>query len=494
MKQIIINCTGREARVAMLEGGRLVELYIERPEGRRIVGNIYKGRVENVLPGMQAAFIDIGMEKNAYLYVADCLPPETEPEEGKRPSINELITQGQEIIVQVSKEAFGTKGAKVTTQLSLPGRYIVYLPNVTYIGVSRRIRKEKERERLRRMAREILGPNEGIIIRTMAEGMSRAELEADVSFLRACWEQVWSEKKHVRPPALVYQDLDLVSRVVRDFVDEEVEEIMIDSRPRYAEVRALLARYRPEWEQKIRLYTGAEEIFSYYGLDGEIERALRRKVWLKSGGYLVIDQTEAMTVFDVNTGKYTGSHTLEETVLKTNLEACREIVRQLRLRNIGGIIIIDFIDMEEEENRLQVLECMEGELRKDKTKTQVLGFTRLGLLELTRKKERQNLADILLRVCPCCEGTGRIAAEETLASALERELASFSHDDRVEAVLLEVHPHIARVFVERDYIEELRNSTSIALYIAENSALDQQRYRILFAGSEAEARRRLQKQ
>lgn len=491
LRKIIVNATGREARVAVLEGGRLVELYIERPEDRRIVGNIYKGKVENVLPGMQAAFIDIGMDKNAFLYVDDCLLHDMERTKKKKPSINELITKGQEVMVQVSKEAFGTKGARVTMQLSLPGRYIVYLPNEPYIGVSRRIQSEKERERLRETVSGILGPNEGVILRTLAEGVSCAELAADILFLRARFEQAQAEKKEARPPKLMYEDLDLVSRVVRDFVGEDTEEVMIDSRPRHTELRSLLGRSQPELAEKITLYTGREDIFAHYDLDGEIERALRRKVWLKSGGYLVIDQTEALTVFDVNTGKFTGSHDLEQTVVKTNLEACREIVRQLRLRNIGGIIIIDFIDMGEEKNRDRVRECMEVELRKDKTKTHLLGFTRLGLLEMTRKKERHNLSDVLLRTCPCCEGKGRILAEETLLGILERELLGYSRDDRIEAVLVEMHPHIIRYFVERSYVDELTERTGLSVYIKENPAVDQRHYQIVYTGSDEEIRKRI---
>lgn len=493
MKKIIVNAMGREARVAVLESGRLVELYIERPEESRIVGNIYKGRVENVLPGMQAAFVDIGMDKNAFLYVDDCLPPDIEKTKKRKPSINELITKGQEITVQVSKEAFGTKGARVTTQVSLPGRYIVYLPNVSYIGVSRRIQQEKERERLRSVVRGILKPEEGVILRTLAEGVTQKELAADILFLRARWEQVQNDKKHTRPPSLIYQDLDLVSRVVRDFVSEDIEEVIIDSRLRYAEVCSLLGRYQPELEEKIQLYTGREEIFAHYDLDGEIERALRRKVWLKSGGYLIIDQTEAMTVFDVNTGKFTGTHDLEETVVKTNLEACCEIARQLRLRNVGGIIIIDFIDMAKQEHRVQVHKCMEAELRKDKTKTHLLGFTQLGLLEMTRKKERHNLSDMLQRTCPCCEGKGRILAEETLLGILERELIAYSQDDRISAVLVEMHPHTVRYFNEHGYLNELEDSTGFVVYLKENPMMNEQRYQITFMGSEEEVQARVQR-
>ncbi|CEH28249.1 Rne/Rng family ribonuclease [Aneurinibacillus migulanus] len=490
MRKIIVNAIGREERVAVLEGGRLVELYIERPEEHRIVGNIYKGKVENVLPGMQAAFIDIGMDKNAFLYVDDCLPPTIDKTKKKTPAINELITKGQQLTVQVSKEAFGTKGARVTTQVSLPGRYVVYLPDVSYIGVSRRIQREKERERLRSIIRDILRPEEGVILRTLAAGVTQAELEADILFLRARWEQVQTDKRDARPPSLMYEDISLVSRVVRDFVSDDVEEVIIDSRPRYAEVRTLLGRYQPQLEEKIRLYNGREDIFAHYDLDGEIERALRRKVWLKSGGYLVIDQTEALTVFDVNTGKFTGSHDLEETVVKTNLEACREIARQLRLRNVGGIIIIDFIDMAVEEHRNQIRDCMEVELRKDKTKTHLLGFTQLGLLEMTRKKERHNLADVLQRSCPCCEEKGRILAEETLLGMLERELIGYSRNDRADAVLVEVHPHVARYFLEHGYTGELKDSTGMDVRIKESTTLDEQHYRIAFIGSEEEVRAR----
>lgn len=479
MRRIVINCVGREARVAVLEQSRLMEYYLERPEVDRIVGNIYRGRVENVLPGMQAAFVDIGTGKNAFLYIDDCLPP---GEEGKRkPSINEVVTQGQEILVQVSKEPFGTKGARVTTQVSLPGRYGVFMPEVDYIGVSRRIQQERERTRLKNSAAEALKPGEGAIIRTLAEGASQEDLATDIAFLRARWQRACEEAKDRKPPALIHRDMDLISRVARDMLGEEVKELIIDSRPHYQEIRELLGHYRPSLIDRVKLYTGLEDLFVHYGVESEIEKALRRKVWLKSGGYLVIDQTEAMTVFDVNTGKFTGNHDLEETVVKTNVEACREIARQLRLRRIGGIIIIDFIDMKQEEHQARVLDAMSQELKKDRTKTHLLGFTKLGLLEMTRKKEHQALADTLLRPCPSCDGRGRILSEETLLGTLERELIAYCRDDRNEYAAVEIHPHLLTVF--EPYQDELEQACGLAVRWQPNEALDQQSYRIVQLGS-----------
>ncbi|BAU27004.1 RNAse G [Aneurinibacillus soli] len=478
MRRIVVNGVGRETRVAILEQKRLMEYYLERPEADRIVGNIYRGRVENVLPGMQAAFVDIGTGKNAFLYIDDCLSP---GEEGKhKPAINQVVTQGQEIVVQVSKESFGTKGARVTTQVSLPGRYGVFMPEVDYIGISRRIQQESERTRLRNIAAEALGPGEGTIIRTLAEGASREELAADIAFLRARWQRAWDEAKDRKSPVLVHRDMDLISRVARDMLSEEVEELVVDSRACYQEIRELLAHYRPSLTDRVKLYGEPEDLFVHYGVESEIEKALRRKVWLKNGGYLVIDQTEAMTVFDVNTGKFTGNHDLEETVVKTNVEACWEIARQLRLRRIGGIIIIDFIDMKQDEHRARVLDAMSQELRKDRTKTHLLGFTKLGLLEMTRKKEHQTLSDTLLRLCPSCDGRGRILSEETLLGALERELIAHGRDDRNESVTVEVHPHVLAFLAP--HRDELARASGLDVRCCPNELLDQQSYRITQLG------------
>ncbi|WP_051330749.1 Rne/Rng family ribonuclease [Aneurinibacillus terranovensis] len=493
MRKIIVNCAGRETRIAILEDGRLAELYIERPVDRRVVGNIYKGKVENVLPGMQAAFVDIGTDKNAFLYVDDCLPPGDISTEKKR-DIREVLTKGQEIFVQVSKEPVGTKGARVTTQLSLPGRFVVFMPNVRYVGVSRRIKNEKERERLRTIAFTTLGTEEGVIIRTLAEGVGKKEIEDDILFLRAQWQRAWETGKHKKPPAVIYQEIDLVSRVVRDMLSEEVDEFIIDSRSHYAEVRDLLSHDSRELKEKVRLYTGKEDIFSYYAVEGEMERALKRKVWLKHGGYLVIDQTEAMTVIDVNTGKYVGQSELGDTVVKTNLEACAEIARQLRLRDVGGIIIVDFIDMAKEEHRKSVQACMEAELRKDRTKTHLLGFTQLGLLEMTRKKVRQNLGEVLTRPCPTCGGTGRILSEASVIGRMERELREYSRGSHAEAVLLEAHPHILDHYKQnkKEPLRQLEKELGLAIYLKDNECMSEQHYRIAFTGTEEEVLRRAQ--
>jgi ribonuclease G len=486
-KQIMVSQDGRELRVAILEDGRTVEYYAERQVNPAcLVGNIYKGRVANVLPGMQAAFVDIGLEKNAFLYIDDALAGmQAGHSPDRKPKITELLREGQEIFVQVSKEPVGTKGARVTTQLTLAGRYLVLMPGSPYIGVSRRIENEEERERIRLIAERVRDPETGVIVRTAAEGVEEKLLEQDYQFLRGVYERMKKSAKAVRTPGVVYRDLDLLARSVRDFFTEDVEEYWIDDHEGYETVRELLGHTMPHLLERVHLYKGRENLFAAHRVEQELEKALRRKVWLKSGGYLVIDQTEALTAIDINTGKYIGSSSLEETVLKTNLEAAREIARQLRLRDIGGIIIVDFIDMRDPEHQEQVLAELKEQLKKDRTRAHILGLTQLGLLEMTRKKVRQALEEGMMRSCPYCEGKGKVFSEETMAARIERELADYVRGLEHEAVLVECHPQVAAQLIGPGghHLRRLEESFGTRVYIKGRESLHLAEHRILWAGT-----------
>jgi len=416
MKEIIIDVGKMQTTVALLEDKELTELYVEKNEHQSIVGNIYKGRVENVLPGMQAAFVNIGIDKNVFLYVKDAIPNAYfgEEEEGefsdkyKNANINDFLKVGQEIVVQVVKEPISTKGARVTTHITLPGRFIVLMPTVEYIGISRRIENEEERERLKVLADKYKPESMGIIIRTAAEGCSEEDIKEDINFLSMLWESIKVEQVQGPVPRVIHKDMDIVYRTVRDMFTNSIDKFIINNKEQYAQVVQIVTLISKDLVKRIEFFDKAYEIFEFYDIKSKISKVLTRKVWLKSGGYLVIDQTEALTVIDVNTGKFVGSIDLKDTVLKTNVEAAREIAKQLRLRDIGGIIIIDFIDMHEKQHEEVVLESLKNSLKKDRTKTNVLGITHLGLVEMTRKKVRQRIDNAFLSECPCCNGEGKI--------------------------------------------------------------------------------------
>ncbi|AFM01986.1 MULTISPECIES: Rne/Rng family ribonuclease [Desulfitobacterium] len=411
MKEIVLQGQAQRMRAAVLEDRELVEVHEEEGSVSRLVGNIYRGRVINVLPGMQAAFVDIGLEKNAFLYVGDAVPFQYEEDE-KLPLPHELrveqvLKPRQEMLVQITKEPVGSKGARITTNLTIPGRYAVLMPNTEYVGVSRKITEEEERERLREIAREACPEGKGIIVRTLAKGIEGKELADDFSELVALWERLEKKIPHVAIPGLVHQDVDLVSRAIRDWVDQEVKIITVNQPDVAVGMHnALLELGHPAANHVQLVYK--EDIFSDYGIDDKIRQALRPKVWLKSGGYLVIQQTEALTVIDVNTGKYVGDKSLQDTILHINQEAALEIARQLRLRNLGGIIVIDFIDMTSEEDKEQLLNVLEKAVARDKLKCQVMGLTQLGLVEMTRKKVGQTLEVRYGHPCSHCDGSGRI--------------------------------------------------------------------------------------
>ncbi|MDD3653833.1 MAG: Rne/Rng family ribonuclease [Desulfotomaculaceae bacterium] len=476
LREIVVNVTEEESRVAVLEDKIPVEIYIERSVNQRLVGNIFKGRVENVLPGMQAAFVNIGLEKNAFLYVEDALPPRSMEGSGQAGSalginICDILKQGQELVVQIVKEPIGTKGPRVTTHITLPGRFLVLMPSVDYIGISRRIESEKERERLKDIAARVKPEGVGVIVRTVAEGIEEEDFYQDVNILTKLWRKILNRSNQGPVPNLLHRDLVLVQRILRDVFTEDVDRLILDSRYEYEKVLDLLDITGPHLKVKV-FYDDRENIFEEYGIEQEIDKSLKRKVWLKCGGYLVIDQAEALTAVDVNTGKYVGTTNLEDTVLKTNLEAAREIARQLRLRDIGGIIIVDFIDMMKEEHRQEVLRALEEEIKKDKTKTNILDITQLGLVEMTRKKIRPSLSEVLQKPCPYCEGRGKVLSEETLGIHFKNQIYNVARQTLADTILVEANPLVAARLIGSGGVNlrDLENKTNKSLYIRGSAA------------------------
>jgi len=466
-KELVINATSHETRVALLEGGHIAELYIERDRQLGIVGNIYKGKVIRVLPGMQAAFVDIGLAKAAFLYVADVMDEmeqlegniegeeelhgqEDSSELSSLPPIEDLLTEGQELLVQISKEPIGTKGARITSHISLPGRHLVYMPTVDHIGISRRIESEEERERLRQIIDSMRTPGTGFIVRTVSEGKSEDDLRHDMEFLVGLWENLSRGIDEVRAPSLIHSDLDVTSKVLRDILTEDVKRIVVDNVDEYDKIVRFLRTFMPRLNYCIELYKGEEPIFDAYGLEVEISRSLGRKVWLKSGGSIIIEQTEALVAIDVNTGRYVGKHNFEDTILKTNLEALKEIAFQLRLRNIGGLIIIDFIDMDKEAHREKVHAALEEALRQDKNKTNILKISELGLVEMTRKRVRESIGRTLCEPCPYCEGKGYVKGKLTIIYEILRELRREMVDLPAGHVTLLAHPEVAGLLIDEE--------------------------------------------
>src|SRR5438552_13002528 len=478
---LVINADGPETRVALVEDGLLGELYIERKRERGIAGNIYKGRVERVLPGMQAAFVNIGAEKSAYLHVSDvrgtpddlkrlfsgdaAKSSEDEDEEeadrrragGGGARIEDLLKEGQEIVVQVTKEPISTKGARTTRYVSLPGRHLVFMPTVDHIGISRRIASDRERRRLREIVESMRPPGSGFIVRTVAENISEKELKSDMEFLIKLWNEVVKRSESGRCPALIYNDLDLLLRTVRDMFTPDVEKLIIDSRSEYDRVKKFIAALMPDFTGHIELYDGNDPIFDGFGIEIEIDRALERKVWLKSGGYLIVDEMEALTAIDVNTGRFVGKSSLEDTITKTNLEACREVAEQLRIRSIGGMIVVDFIDMDRPHNRDKVTRAFNDYLRKDRAKAAVTRISELGLIEMTRKRTRESLLHNLTEPCTACEGKGYTKSRRTVCYELFRELRRQGDLVEGDTVLVEVHPEVAQVLAatDRAFLEEM---------------------------------------
>ena len=468
-EEILVNVTPRETRVAVVENGMLQELHIERGWRRGVVGNLYKGRVQRVMPGMQAAFIDIGLERAAFLHANDIHRPnaavasdDQQLDEPSTPTpvrpITELLREGQDIVVQVLKDPIGSKGARLTTQVSIPSRYLVLLPQSRVIGVSARIEDDAERARLKELVGELSMPSAaGYIVRTNAEGQPSEALAEDIAYLSRVWALIERSSRESRVGECVYEDLNLPLRAVRDLIRRDVEKVRVDSRETYEKLRTFAAQYMPgEPEQdgglaeKIEHYSGARPIFDLYGVEDEIQRALQKEVPLKSGGYLVIDQTEAMTTVDVNTGSFLGQRTLEETVFRTNLEAAQSVARQLRLRNLGGIIIIDFIDMHDVDHRRQVLRTLEKSLVKDHAKTTVYDFSPLGLVEMTRKRTVESLERQLSEACGTCSGRGTIKTAETVTYEIFREITRAVRQFEAERLLVIASPIVVNRITEEE--------------------------------------------
>ncbi|MFS2221350.1 ribonuclease G [Pantoea sp. B65] len=445
--ELLVNVTPSETRVAYIDGGILQEIHIEREARRGIVGNIYKGRVSRVLPGMQAAFVDIGLDKAAFLHASDIMP-HTEcvaGEEQKNFSvrdISELVRQGQDLMVQVVKDPLGTKGARLTTDITLPSRYLVFMPGASHVGVSQRIESEAERDRLKAVVSAYCDELGGYIIRTAAEGVGEVELASDAAFLKRLWTKVIERKKRNQTRCRLYGEVALSQRVLRDFAGEALDRVRIDSRLTYEHLVEFTSEYIPEMTEKLELYTGKQPIFDLYDVENEIQRSLDRKVELKSGGYLIIDQTEAMTTVDINTGAFVGHRNLDETIFNTNIEATQAIARQLRLRNLGGIIIIDFIDMSNEEHRRRVLHSLETALSKDRVKTGINGFSQLGLVEMTRKRTRESIEHVLCHDCPVCKGRGTLKTIETVCYEIMREIVRVHHAYDSDRFLVYVSPAV----------------------------------------------------
>lgn len=425
-EEILINFTPMETRVAVIENGMPQEVYVERVHRRGIVGNIYQGKVVRVLPGMQAAFVDIGLERAAFIHVEEVLPQSATHEEKNNTSIAQVLREGQSLLVQVTKDPIGTKGARLTTHLSLPSRYLVCMPGNQHVGVSQRIEDVEERDRLRGIIQKLSanddGEPAGFILRTVAEGAAEAELAADIQFLRRLWASIKDKISSAKAPSVIYEDLPLNMRALRDMAHSGLEKIRIDSRETFQKAQEFVKALVPEATDTLEYYPGERPIFDLFNVEEEIQKALGRKVELKSGGYLIFDQTEAMTTVDINTGAFVGHRNLEETIFKTNLEAATAIGRQLRLRNLGGIIIIDFIDMEDSDHQRQVLRTLERVLERDHAKCKLTGVSDLGLVEMTRKRTRESLEQVLCDVCSECQGRGSIKTPETVCYEIFREI------------------------------------------------------------------------
>jgi len=474
--EIIVNKTGRETRLALMEDSRLAEIHIDRGSSESYVGNVYLGRVVRVLPGMQAAFVDIGLERAAFLYVGDIYPefaekdddddmddhpeatiaesvPRSRPRHG-HPSIQDLVKEGQEILVQVAKDPISTKGARVTTHITLPGRYMVYMPTVNHLGISRRIGKDRERRKLRDFVKKYRPKGAGFIVRTVCAGKPTAALKQDMDYLIELWETIKTNQGEKKAPTCIHKEHNLVVRLVRDGFTEEVDRMVIDDKKVFDEVSGFVGRLMPDLKDRVQMYRGPDPIYDTFGVEVEINKCITQKVWLKSGGYLIIDQTEALTAIDVNSGKFVGTKSLEDTTTQCNLEAADEIVHQLRLRNIGGLIVLDFIDMEKASNRDRVNKALEKALKADRARTNVLKISELGLVEMTRKRVQEDLVRSISEQCKYCSGTGHTRSRHTVAYDILREIKrETARSKDTDAVFVNTNPAVADLM----YGEELHS-------------------------------------
>ncbi len=489
--EIFISSNPFETRIALVEEGRLVESYTERAKDRGITGNIYKGKVVRVLPGMQSAFVDIGLQRTAFVHVSDIKASIGDLEEDKedekderqdRSRIQDVLKQGQEIMVQAVKEPIGTKGARVTSYVSLPGRYLVFMPTYEKIAISRRISSEKERKRLREIVsrlRRTKYQGYGFIVRTVCEGMEVQEIEADMDYLVRLWKSILKKRESFPTPSLISGELDLTLRTVRDLFSQDVKRLVMDSKDEYEKARAFIDEFMPELKARLELYEKDEDIFDAHGIDIEITAALEKKVWLRSGGHIVIDQMEALTAIDINTGKYVGRKSSDETILKTNLEAVKEIVYQLRLRNIGGIIVIDFIDMARTPDREKVYNALKEALKVDKARTNILKISELGIVEMTRKRTRESLSQSMCEPCPYCDGNGLVKARDTIIMEIYRELKREFRILRTRKLTLSVSPEIALALQkDRSPIDDLEKRFEKKVAIEQVDRFHLERYEI----------------
>ena len=483
-KQIIVNVDRRQTRVAIVEDGRLAEVQYEREES--VVGNIYLCRVENVVAGLDAAFVDCGIERNVFLHVSDAIVNGSTTPRGRNrsrglPPISKLLKKGDEFLVQVTKGPLSTKGARATRNISLPGRHLVLMTDSPgKVGISKKIEDDAERQRLRKLTTKVCPPDFGIIVRTQAEGAGRAELESDVQFLLRLWRSIQGKAKQAQAPAVIHEDLSLVFEVVRDVLSADVDEFIIDDKVTYDRVLNLLDNVVPELRSCVQLYRDKEPIFTHYSIEQEIDKALHSKVWLPHGGFINIEQTEALTTIDVNTGKFTGTGSLEETVLRTNLAATEEIARQLRLRDVGGIIVIDFIDMDKSRHRKQVSTTLRQAFAGDRMRTRIMHITRLGLVEMTRKRTGENLAQKLQTACPCCGGTGRILAADTVAMRVIQQLRAMVLDGGVSGALVIADPIVSLALVGAHGTSalELEKELGIELFVRASEDIHPEQFEI----------------
>src|SRR4030067_69013 len=487
--EIIINASQEETRVALLEMGQLAELYIERKKDISLVGNIYKGKVIKILPGMQSAFVSIGLEKATFLHVADVYSSfdysvfGEDIEEETIPfhlPIEELLQEGQDVLVQVSKDPIGTKGARVTSYITIPGRYLVLMPGVEHIGISRRISDEKERTRLKELVTSLKPQNIGLIVRTASEGCTEDEIKKDIDYLMLLWENIQRKKDKVTSPHLLYSILDPSFSSVRDLLGHEVGKLVVDSEDEYNRLVEFVNTYFPKLASKIELYEGEEPILDAYGVEIEIPKALGRRVWLKSGGYIVIDQTEALISIDVNTGKFVGKATLEDTILKTNLEGGEEIGSQIKLRNLGGIIMIDSIDMEKEENRKKLFTVFQEAMTKDRAKCTILEVSELGLIQMTRKRVRESLQHVLCEPCNYCDGKGFVKSPTTICYEIFMELRRIALTKKNCKIMVTAHPYVADLLFEdeREGLELIERENGFKIILKADNTFHQEFFEV----------------
>jgi len=459
LREIMISRDEDETRVVVIEDHNVVEAYIERA-GRSVVGNIYVAQVKDILPGMEAAFVDIGLARNAFLYVQEVLLPEEMEEGTPRKKIQHLLKPGQEIMVQVLKDPMGGKGARVTTQITLPGRYLVLMPYSDFTGASRRL-SDEDRDRLLKFVGELKPKKMGLIVRTAAEDAGKGELERDLAFLLRLWKKIERTGKESKAPTNIYTEVDLAQRVIRDTFSVDVGRVLIDDRRSYERITSYLKKTSPELVARVTQYKDKMPMFDKYHVNEQLDAALQPRVWLRSGGYITIGKTEALTAIDVNTGKFVGRKSLQDTILRTNMEAAYEVVRQLRLRDIGGIIVIDFIDMDIAEHRQRVFDALEEALEEDRTKTRVIEISKLGLVEMTRKNVSESLTDVMSEECPCCGGTGRVLSDETIRISAERHIRNVCRGSRSQAFLFRVDPRTAELLRASgvDHVLEIQQQT-----------------------------------